>query len=53
MAVRDDGIGFEEDPSAGQGLTNMRSCAASIDGGFTLRSAPGEGTSIEVVLRAA
>jgi signal transduction histidine kinase len=54
VAVRDDGVGFEGDErGAGQGLTNMRSRAASIDGGFTLRSAPGEGTSIEVVLRAA
>ena len=54
VGVRDDGIGFEdEDEDAGQGLRNMRSRAASIDGGFTLRSAPGGGTSIEVVLRAA
>jgi signal transduction histidine kinase len=54
VAVRDDGMGFEgADRGAGQGLQNMRSRAASIDGGFTLRSAPGEGTSIEVVLRAA
>ena len=54
VGVRDDGVGFEgDDDAAGQGLKNMRSRAASIDGGFTLRSAPGRGTSIEVVLRAA
>ena len=54
VGVRDDGIGFEdEDTDVGQGLKNMRSRAASIDGGFTLRSSPGGGTSIEVVLRAA
>ncbi len=54
VGVRDDGIGFEdEDMDLGQGLKNMRSRAASIDGGFTLRSSPGAGTSIEVVLRAA
>jgi signal transduction histidine kinase len=54
VGVRDDGIGFEdEDTDLGQGLKNMRSRAASIDGGFTLRSSPGRGTSIEVVLRAA
>jgi signal transduction histidine kinase len=53
VGVRDDGVGFEgDDPGAGQGLRNMRSRAASIDGGFTLRSAPGRGTTIEVVLRA-
>jgi signal transduction histidine kinase len=50
--VRDDGVGFEDaDEGAGQGLRNMRTRAASIDGGFTLRSAPGSGTAIEVVLR--
>ena len=54
VGVRDDGIGFEdEDTDLGQGLKNMRSRAASIEGGFTLRSSPGAGTSIEVVLRAA
>jgi signal transduction histidine kinase len=29
----------------------MRLRAASIDGGLTLRSSPGRGTAIEVVLR--
>ncbi len=53
VGVRDDGVGFEGDePGAGQGLKNMRSRAVSIEGGFTLRSAPGRGTSIEVILRA-
>jgi signal transduction histidine kinase len=52
VMVRDDGVGFEDaDEGAGQGLRNMRTRAASIDGGFTLRSAPGSGTAIEVVLR--
>ena len=52
VGVRDDGIGFEDEgDGAGQGLSNMRSRADSIDGGFTLRSSPGAGTSIEVVLR--
>jgi signal transduction histidine kinase len=31
----------------------MRQRAESMSGALTLRSAPGEGTSIEVVLRAA
>jgi signal transduction histidine kinase len=54
VSVRDDGIGFEErDPAAGQGLRNMRLRAEAIDGGFSLRSIPGQGTAIEVVLRAA
>ena len=53
VSVRDDGTGFEgAGAEAGQGLKNMRSRAASIDGGFTLSSARGRGTLIEVVLRA-
>ena len=53
VSIRDDGDGFAggEEP-AGQGLRNMRARAASIDGGFSLRSAPGLGTALEVVLRA-
>jgi signal transduction histidine kinase len=52
VTIRDDGAGFEgERAPAGQGLPNMRSRAASIDGGFSLRSAPGRGTALEVVLR--
>ncbi len=52
VRVADDGSGIEsDDPGAGQGLKNMRSRAASIQGVFSLRSSPGKGTSIEVVLR--
>ena len=36
----------------GQGLKNMRLRAKTIDGGFNLRSRPGRGTALEVVLRA-
>jgi signal transduction histidine kinase len=53
VTIADDGEGFDgEEASAGQGLKNMRARAASIDGGFSLRSAPGRGTALEVVLRA-
>src|SRR5437773_5074444 len=49
----DDGSGFDEaEIAAGQGLKNMRACAASIGGGFRLVSTPGRGTALEVVLRA-
>jgi signal transduction histidine kinase len=52
VSVRDDGDGFDGEPTAaGQGLKNIRARAASIDGGFTLTSAPGVGTALEVVLR--
>ncbi|HVS84520.1 MAG TPA: histidine kinase [Gaiellaceae bacterium] len=53
VTIRDDGAGFDGgETTAGQGLRNMRSRAESIEGGFTLRSRPGLGTALEVVLRA-
>jgi signal transduction histidine kinase len=52
VAVRDDGVGFEGDTEPeGQGLQNMKQRAEAIDGKLSLRSAPGSGTKIEVVLR--
>jgi len=52
VSIRDDGAGFDgADSIAGQGLKNMRARAASIDGGLSLRSIPGRGTALEVVLR--
>jgi signal transduction histidine kinase len=54
VTVSDDGVGFDETSIlAGQGVENMRSRAAAIDGELTLHSAPGRGTAIEVVLRLA
>jgi signal transduction histidine kinase len=53
VVVRDDGAGFDDvtDP-AGQGLKNLRERAAAIGGAFSLRSTPGQGTALEVTLRA-
>jgi signal transduction histidine kinase len=52
LAVVDDGTGFETaGDGAGQGLQNMRRRAASINGALALRSTPGQGTALEVVLR--
>jgi signal transduction histidine kinase len=52
VALRDDGTGFDTaEDATGQGLGNMRERAASIGGALTLRSAPGAGTSLEVLLR--
>ena len=52
VCVSDDGSGIAVDETgAGQGLKNMRSRAASIEGVLSLRSSPGKGTSIEVMLR--
>jgi signal transduction histidine kinase len=53
VTVVDNGAGFDDDAvSAGQGLRNMKARSASIGGGFRLRSEPGRGTALEVVLRA-
>jgi signal transduction histidine kinase len=52
VAIEDDGEGFPpESETAGQGLRNMRDRASSIEGGFSVRSTPGLGTALEVVLR--
>lgn len=53
VTIRDDGKGFDgEQKGAGQGLGNMRERAAAIGGRFSIASAPGRGTALEVVLRA-
>src|SRR5438094_230705 len=53
VSVIDDGAGFDDVTiTSGQGLRNMRARSASIGGGFRLRSGPGRGTALEVVLRA-
>jgi signal transduction histidine kinase len=50
--ISDDGDGFDgAEDAAGQGLKNIRARAESIEGGFSLRSTPGRGTALEVILR--
>jgi signal transduction histidine kinase len=52
VSVRDDGVGFDEESATlGQGLANMKLRAEAIEGRLSLRSAPGRGTAIEVLLR--
>ena len=52
VRVRDEGDGFTPGATeGGQGLRNIRDRASSIGGALSLRSAPGHGTSLEVVLR--
>jgi signal transduction histidine kinase len=53
VELRDDGSGFKPGDQAGggQGLKNMRQRAAAIGGAFSLRSVPGRGTALQVVLR--
>jgi signal transduction histidine kinase len=52
VTIRDDGAGFDDGHTpTGQGLRNMQARAESIQGGFSLRTGPGRGTALEVVLR--
>jgi signal transduction histidine kinase len=52
VAIEDDGEGFPSDvETAGQGLRNIRARASSIAGAVSVRSTPGRGTAVEVVLR--
>ncbi len=57
LTIRDDGIGFNTTKSCQQlnggirfGLLSMRERALTLNGRFTVSSAPGEGTVIRVVL---
>jgi two-component system sensor histidine kinase UhpB len=54
LDICDKGIGFDEDaellPPHGWGLAGMRERAESIGGEFMLRSIPGEGTEVSVVI---
>ena len=53
VRIADDGRGIDAGAeSQGQGLRNIRARALAIGGGFRLRTRPGGGTSLEVVLRA-
>ena len=53
VSVVDNGQGFDgETLPAGQGLKNIRKRAESIEGGVSLRTRPGGGTALEVMLRA-
>lgn len=54
VVVSDDGVGFDESVlDGGQGVSNMRLRAEAIDGELSVRSKPGWGTAVEVVLRPA
>jgi len=54
VTVSDDGVGFDDTAmTEGQGVANMRTRADAIDGKLKIRSQPGRGTAIEIVLRPA
>jgi signal transduction histidine kinase len=52
LSVSDDGMGFDVSalPGAGRGMATMRERTLSVNGRFELRSAPGEGTTISVLI---
>jgi signal transduction histidine kinase len=52
VLVEDDGAGIADGVNGGgQGLRNIRARAETIGGAFWVRSEPGRGTALEVVLR--
>jgi signal transduction histidine kinase len=51
--VRDDGCGFEGQPTDGIGLDNMRQRMAAIGGRLKIESVPGEGTTVTGIVPAA
>lgn len=54
IAVEDNGHGFDPGaPTAGHGLLGMRERAALLGGQLSIRSAPGDGTRVELLLPAA
>ena len=51
LTIQDDGIGFEPQAQhGGIGLYSMRERAEALDGSFIVKSAPGQGTRIQVSL---
>lgn len=53
LTISDDGVGFDEsvrDPKSGLGLIGMRERVSTHGGRMTLRTAPGQGTRIELLL---
>jgi signal transduction histidine kinase len=46
FAVSDDGAGFAADAVEGHGFVNMRDRLGAVGGELTVRSAPGEGTTV-------
>ena len=52
LTVADDGVGFDVDAAwgTGLGLISMRERLETIDGTITIRSTPGDGTSLDVVV---
>jgi signal transduction histidine kinase len=54
LKITDNGIGFNTEgpfiPPSGWGLAGMRERVEAVNGKFILKSSPGEGTSIEIIV---
>ena len=52
LTIADDGVGFDADRAIGKGLglISMRERLESIGGALTIRTAPGAGTRVEIVV---
>ncbi|HEX6477642.1 MAG TPA: sensor histidine kinase [Ktedonobacteraceae bacterium] len=51
LQISDDGCGFDSSQRhAGLGIAGMRERAALLDGNITVRTLPGQGTTVEVIL---
>ena len=52
LSIRDDGCGFVHEPEKGGdiGLVSMRERAQNLGGRFAVNSAPGAGTTVEVII---
>jgi signal transduction histidine kinase len=46
LVIQDNGAGYEPSPSAGSGLSNMRTRANELAGAFAIAPAPGGGTAV-------
>lgn len=52
VKVNDDGVGFDPDKAKGGiGIKNLKKRAAMLNGELTIESAPGKGSTIEVVFK--
>jgi signal transduction histidine kinase len=53
LTIKDDGIGFSPDAATagGDGLGNLRERLQQIGGTYTCRSAPGQGATVEMVMK--
>ncbi|MBM7790526.1 sensor histidine kinase [Tenggerimyces flavus] len=50
LEIRDDGVGFDADSADGFGLRGMRSRVEQVSGTMTIETAPGNGTTIRLVV---